>query len=78
MSLVMKQSSASEATLNPWKQAKTSRASKNARGSPCAERSPEAQLGGFGCLFRCQRASSIARMQSNSSMIFVIFKKKSE
>lgn len=53
MSLVMKQPSALEAPLNLRKQAKTRRAYKNARGSPCAERNPGALFGGSSCLFRC-------------------------
>lgn len=53
MSLVMKQPSASKAALNLRKQANTRRAYKNARGSPCAKRSPEALFGGSSCLFRC-------------------------
>lgn len=53
MSLVMKQPSALEAPLNLKKQAKTRRAYKNARGSPCAERNPGALFGGSSCLFRC-------------------------
>jgi len=58
----MKQSSVSEASPNPRKQVKKSRASKNARGSPGAKRSSEAQLGEHGCLFRAGSTAGIQRI----------------
>lgn len=55
----MKQPSVSKASLNLRKQTKTRRAYKNARGSPYAERSPEALFGGNRCLLSLKKMRQV-------------------